>query len=900
MTVYRLLALRYALHRWDRAALVVASIALGVAALVSARSLNQCVETASRETTTPLVTADLHVSNGEAGVQFKMAEKVRAAAVPGVKAINPVVYDRVSLPQLDDRIAILIGVEISSQLLQPDNALKVTVKPTADAPIWQLLPVWKAVQDGNFSAVPALWDRVPGKLVMVTKPIYDEWKKAAGPERRGLILKYAGREVECLPIGLVEFAPDSPLAALGSSFVGMEVGQAASVLRPTPPFAAALGGPAAVGAAADWEALFPKRVNRLDVFLEPGADREKVAAAVGEVVGNPESVRTPQAQARATQEIISGLQIGFLVCSAGAMIVGLFLVYNAMAVTVAERRADIGILRAVGATRLQIILLFASAAAILGFAGAALGIPLGVGMAEVALTQAAGELSAMFLNPEIASTRVTFETAALALLAGVGTAVFAALVPAVQAAADDPAAVARRTSAGAKGIWKRIHVGACATLVVGGLAGVVFRHDLPPRVGSVGGMLVALVGMLLAAPIVVSVLAALCRPLIRATASVTVRLAFDNLTRAPGRTGVVVGALGAGVALMVQTAGVGRSNEEPVVEWIAQVVQADNFVFNGTMTSATSSNSPMAPAVAREMRALPSVDRVMTVRYTRPEFNNTIVYLVAVDAADYAQATRARIPTGLPGLEKFLDLPGTDDVLVSENFAQRHNVAVGDTIRLPGPTGPIPLRVVGTVRDYSWSRGSVFMDRARYAELFGDDLIDICHVFLKPGAPAKPVEDFAGRHGLLSTDRLALRRFLSELISRVYLLAYIQQIVVGAVAALGVVTALLISVLQRKRELGLLLAVGATPTQVMRTVLAEAVLMGVFGTALGLLIGLPMEWYVVKVVLTEETGFVLDVVVPWKEAFLIAGGALATATVAGLLPAWHAVRTRIPDAIQWE
>ena len=123
---------------------------------------------------------------------------------------------------------------------------------------------------------------------------------------------------------------------------------------------------------------------------------------------------------------------------------------------------------------------------------------------------------------------------------------------------------------------------------------------------------------------------------------------------------------------------------------------------------------------------------------------------------------------------------------------------------------------------------------------------------------------------------------------------------VGAVAALGVVTALLISVLQRKRELGLLLALGATPSQVLRSVLAEAILMGLFGTALGVFIGLPMEWYILHVVLAEESGFVFEVLVPWREALGIAIAALVTATIAGLIPAVHAVRTRIPDAIQWE
>src|SRR5207237_5873012 len=113
--------------------------------------------------------------------------------------------------------------------------------------------------------------------------------------------------------------------------------------------------------------------------------------------------------------------------------------------------------------------------------------------------------------------------------------------------------------------------------------------------------------------------------------------------------------------------------------------------------------------------------------------------------------------------------------------------------------------------------------------------------------------------GLILADNRAVRDFFAGLIDRAYKLAYLQQIVVGVVAALGVVTALLISVLQRKRELGLLLAVGATPGQVIRSVLAEAVLMGLFGTVLGFLIGLPLQWYVLKVVLFEESGFIFEV-----------------------------------------
>jgi putative ABC transport system permease protein len=162
------------------------------------------------------------------------------------------------------------------------------------------------------------------------------------------------------------------------------------------------------------------------------------------------------------------------------------------------------------------------------------------------------------------------------------------------------------------------------------------------------------------------------------------------------------------------------------------------------------------------------------------------------------------------------------------------------------------------------------------------------------------VNAYLEKAGLAAMDRESMRDYIGGILTRFYALAYLQQVVVGVVAALGVVTALLISVLQRKRELGLLLAVGATPAQVIRSVLWEALFMGAFGSLLGVAIGVPLEWYVVKVIFYDESGFSLDVLVPWKQAISISAGSIALATLAGVLPAWHAVRTRITDAIAYE
>jgi putative ABC transport system permease protein len=899
--MYRLLVQRYLQSHWERGLLILTSIALGVSTLISARILNQCIEVAAQETTTPIDGAALYVSNGEAGVMRRLVAELHAAHIPGVQAVQPLVYDRVTLPDLDQRPAILLGAEVSSQILLSDNPLKIRVTLLTNLPRWQLLPILAAIQEGNLSKAAELWDRLPGRFVVVSRSLY-EALVASGKASQPLRLRYALRDVDCIVVGVVDFAPDSPLSGLGKNLVGMSVGQAARLLRPPPPLYALAGNMAHWSFEQRWE----EKVNRIDLYVQPHANLEEVERAVRAVVGHRAAVRTPDAQRRSTQEVVGGLQLAFYICALGSMIVGLFLVYNAMVVTIAERQADIGIMRALGATRGQIVALFTLLAAVLGLAGAVLGIPIGLLLAETAFWQFQEELASMFLNPEVQPQRLDWRNAAWAVAAGVVISLMAALIPALQAANDDPARTTRRGLQRRSRIWQWLHYLTCLSLIGGGIAAIVWRHWLPSsRTGSIGGMAALLVGLLMAAPLLVAWVAPLLRPAVQLCCPLVVRLAFDNLSRAPTRTGVVLGALAAGVALMFQTAGVGRSNEEPVISWIDQVVQADYFVFNGNMMSANTSNSPMSEQVAEELRQLPGVDHVMAIRYSRPEYNDTIVYLLAVDAIDYARATRERIPVGLPDLEKFLQLPNSNDVLVSENFACRHNVYPGQVIYLPGPNGVLAFRVIGTVRDYSWSRGTIFIDRQRYVELFGDHLIDMCHVFLRPDTSGQKLgvmalHQYVEQRGLFATDRHSLRHFLTELIQRVYLFAYAQQVVVGIVAALGVVTALLISVLQRRRELGLLLAVGATPLQVLASVVAEALLLGIIGTTLGFMIGLPLEWYILQVIMVEESGFVFDLIIPWRQAGSIAAVAVGGATLAGLWPAWRAMRTRIPEVLQYE
>jgi putative ABC transport system permease protein len=845
-SLYRTLSVRYHRRRASRAALVIISIALGVATLVSTQSLNRCMEAAARAAAAPAAgAADLTVGNGEAGVRRALAVDLRA--VPGLRTIVPLLVERVQLSDLDNRLALLLGVE------RPD-----TSDTQAD-----LFGV--SFQITNLLALGSAYPVLVGESLNAELP--------PGPVR----IRTNGQNAELARLGTVRLT--GPAAEFGKNLLVLDIDRAANLLGR------------------------PETVSRIDLFLKSDADPVAVRRAVEQVVAGRALVQTPEASVQSVSDVIAGVQVGFALCGAGALVVGLFLVYNALAVSVAERRHDIGVLRSIGATRGQVAALFAGEAFMLGLIGALAGLPLGIGFARLALGPMQQVLSEVFLAVEASAVPWNAGILFIALAAGVVTALVAALVPALQAAADAPADAVRRTPAGSARLFRRLHGLTSLVLILAGIAVAFGRAALPPRVGSYGGVVLMLVGGVLAAPLFTALGAKLIRPLTWLVPGVGARLAVDNLLRSPGRTGFVAAALAAGVGMSVQIAGVAASNERPVLAWIDQSMTADLFVLGGDTASATSSQMAIDPNVADDLRRLPDIREVVPVRFRRPTYRGTIILVIGFDARRFHAANRDR--PDYPGLDLFPRLTDPGTAIVSENFAALHGISPGDTVTLQGANGPNELRVVGSIPDYSWNRGTVFIDRSTLKRVFDDDRVDICDVFLDavPRAAAigtQKVQEFASHHSLAVATRADLRGYIADVIHRLYALVQVQQLVVGVVAALGVVTALLISVLQRRRELGLLRAVGATRAQVLRSVLAEAALMGLFGTLFGLALGVPIEWYMIRVVIWEEGGFLFPLVVPWFAALGVAALSMTLATLAGVGPALQAMRLNIAEAVTVE
>ncbi len=708
-------------------------------------------------------------------------------------------------------------------------------------------------------------------------------------------IRVAGVTHELTRVGTIEAR--GAIAALGSNVLVMRIDEAAPLMA------------------------MPDRVSRMDVTLEPGADANEVKRLLQEVIGGEDvaQVSTPQIEDNRIREALAPLKVGTMIVSTGSLVVGMFLVFNTLSVSVAERRHDIGVMRSVGATRGQIRNLFLMEAALLGLLGAVLGVPLGLGLANLLLGSLSQLVSdALFPVPMMPPTLAELRWFLLvAIVAGIATSMIAALLPAISASREEPADAVRRVPPGAGLPARLLQMATCFGLVLLGVGLAAARDQLPDkRLAIFGGVgCIFLASFLATALFKRRVCARLLRPLAQRLFSVEGRLAADNLIRAPGRTGLVIAALAAGVALMTHTAGIIRSNEQGILGWLERHVTADLIVTSGGPISSGGKTMSMREEIRTDLEAaLPPGSRTVAVswsgsKWTRPhEVVDIIVALV--DADGYYEANRDR-GWSVPKLELFHRLsqePNT--TVVSDNFADLNHVSIGDTITLPVQAGGLTLTVIGTVEDYAAPRGLLFLDRNRYKrEFINAERVDIFDVYLPQGADAAAVararadlaqSSVSADNSLVAITNADLQREISKMIHRLHSIAYLQEGVVGIVAGLGVVAALMISVLQRRRELGLLRAVGSTRGQVLRTVLFEALLMGLIGGVLGVAFGLLLEWYALNVVMAEEAGFRFAMLIPWQEAGLIALASVVIATLAGLFPAVRAVRLRIADAIAYE
>lgn len=633
-----------------------------------------------------------------------------------------------------------------------------------------------------------------------------------------------------------------------------------------------------------------QRADRLDstlVFVKPGADVDRVRSAISAAIGGRAVVATPSFRAAQASSSFAILQAMTLLAASVSLVVAAFLSYNAMSIAIAQRRPSISTLRALGGRRRTIVTDLLTEAAILGLVGGVAGSLLGIVIGCYAID-------------ELPSTMVSSLEARVEYV----------LAPYVVPLAIGACMLATVTASGLAS--RQVHaVAPVEALVPGGpITPEVGSRRLRAVAGVAGASLIIATIALVTADMgraVVGAIAlafvgagALCfafsGPIIRATARVA-RL-FGNpgalgaatIERAPQRMWVALVTVMTAVVTTVAVTGATRDAVDSTVASFSSVADSDLWVSSASPSDYSSTLLPQdtEPAV----RAVPGVGHVVPAQMAFATVGDTRVMLMGV-----APGSHRDIYASLPPADQQKLVSGRG-VALSRDLGRAMGVTAGDTITLQTPSGPQRARVIALIPYFSGMTGTIAMGLDTMRNWFARQGATDLEVDLTPGADVRTVQaairKVVAPQVFVYTGAEALTGVSSALDQVIAIISAIAWIVV-VVSAVTLLNIFMLSVLDRRREIGALRAIGASHRFALSAVLSEAAAIGVVGGLLGLLLGAAIQ-YLASLALTG----VLSIDVTWQPhpaVFAIGLAAVIICLLGALPPAIRAARMNIAEAV---
>jgi putative ABC transport system permease protein len=656
------------------------------------------------------------------------------------------------------------------------------------------------------------------------------------------------------------------------------------------------------------------RLDVVDVTVEDGETIDEVQARLQRNAQGAADVERPQKRGEQVEQLLTSFRVGLFFVSLIALFVGFFLIYNTMSVSVTQRRAELGILRCLGMRRSELLRWILAEALVLAIGASFAGVVLGWLLAQAALIAVGETVANLFSSIDLATAPLSSRELILALTSGVAVAAVAALHPAREAIQVGPLESARQPAwqPGLSGLksWATRLALVCLALAPT-LIALAPMAPGPVERFSVGifGMLVFLLALAFFCPAFIFYGVGWLWRVIRLpegagrSAWLEMRLAAENLTRSPVRAGISVATMIISLAAIFTIAAFVNSVRGSLLAWVDQMVTADLIVSSGARTAGPK-NVPLREDPAAGLRSLPGVNIVDLYRLVRSNYHGKPILIESFSAGESAPVRRLPMADG-DGDKTLRDMAAGRGVVVSESFHSKFGKGRGDKVELITPSGPVTFKILGVYIDYSSDIGSVLIDRALYKKYWADDLVDAFDLWLAPGANERVVieriqQTFGDRYELFVSTHRELREAVVDIMEQSFVVNYAVEIVAVVVAVFSVINTLLASVLDRRREVGVLRAIGATQAQIRRIVLFESAWMGVFGGTLGLLAGTIMAYHHVVYNTKVLTGWTFQFYYPYGIAVLAWAAAVLLCLAAGYVPAKHAAAAPIVSAIGYE
>jgi putative ABC transport system permease protein len=345
-----------------------------------------------------------------------------------------------------------------------------------------------------------------------------------------------------------------------------------------------------------------------------------------------------------------------------------------------------------------------------------------------------------------------------------------------------------------------------------------------------------------------------------------------------------------------------RASYGSIIEWMDGALNPDLFVMPSHDIVIRTLRFP--ETMAPELAAIPGISRVQAVRNARVLFRKTPVMIVAADVAGLAETAR-RVPLEGRADTMYQQAAAGNGLIISDNLAQLQRLHLGEVLELAAPSGIIRLPIVGIVVDYSDQQGTILMDRTVFKRYWHDDSVNAFRVYLAPGArvpdvKARILARFDGQRQVFVLTNGELKAYILKVTDQWFALSSVQIAVAVLVAILGIVNTLTVSITDRRRELGVLQAVGGLHGQIRRTIWMEALSIGTLGLALGYTLGAVNLYYILQIVHRDIVGMRLEYEFPVSVTLALIPTMLGAAFIAAIWPAESAVRGSLVEALEYE
>jgi putative ABC transport system permease protein len=858
MTLTKLLrriSLKHIKHQKIRTIMALFGIALGVASMTSIDIVNSSVIRSLEDSINRITgRAVLQITGAESGFPETMLERVQN--VPGVEYAVPVIETNASLAAGSERSFVVLGVDV----LQDSNIRDYSVTDESSD--------------------------IPDPLLFLAKPdsilLTREMAKREGIEIDQKIQVQTVQGLRTFTVrGLLE--PDGPAKALGGDIAIMDI------------YAAQL----AFGKEA--------RIDRIDVSVIRGETLDSMKVRIQAVLPEGYNIDTPAGRSRQIENLMARFRKSMDLISFMALFVGMYLIYNTVSISVVQRRREIGILRALGATQGQIIRLFLAETIALSLLASLLGVGLGLFFAKLSISAVAQTVSSMYGRAQVSELDVSWLSASRNVCIGILASVVAAAFPARSSSHVAPVSAIRSLPYTMNGavLNKAQKLFSASLIVLTGVIILAYKTTGPASpirnsgTTTMAGLCLVL-GMSLATPLFLQWFIRVYRTIAAPHLGAGGRLAGLNLEKNLTRNAVAVAAVFFSISLSVSSSSMLNSARKGVLDYVDSVDNSDIIITSGhPLATAGAPTIPMPLAMLRELEAIPGVRSVDPFRKLFLSISGKRVLLESIDVESWAKNNTCTVIGGK------MMMRDRDEVSVNETIADRLGLKPGDTMSLPTPDGPKSFVVSSIIVSYASDSGVIFMDMHTYERHWNDHVADMFSVYVRPGhdiaAVRTAIQDhFKSKRKMFVLPALEFRQEIKKMLDRSVVMNDAVNVLTLLIAGFGIIVTLLASVLERTREIGILRSIGMKRSQVSGVVLVESALIGAAGGLLGICAGVITGWINLEGFFRLDFGASMSYHIHYPSVGSALLLSIGLSVLAGLYPARRAAKTNIVEALAYE